>query len=375
MTRKDGDKETIDFKLAKDLLETQWQAVVAEASGRSDIEYVVDASLRQAIHDSVNHKQVAYRFCLPIQLLGKLTNAKLDCLRLQRKKGDLGDITGWDARSLGSKVVAPFNQKQENVLGTSNDPYVGNPMRIPLMVRDDHSKKDVTGWNTLVDVLEQVESRADPDFTESVFRQVLLEVFRRQRSLRFAYSLPPRISLENTLSLAQRFLEQKSGGDRGLALCGALFDAIGIHFGLYAKVDRARINASDEATGQAADLECVNTQGEVVLAIEVKERTLTMTDVEGTLRKCRKRKIKDIFFAVQGVRKDEQSTIEERIARAFATGQNLYVFDLFDLARSVLALGGEHIRLTFLQKVGEHLDLWNTQPSHRQAWKSLLESV
>jgi hypothetical protein len=375
MTRKGSDTETLDLRRATELLEMHWQAIVAEASAEPDVEYITDILLKQAIHDSVNHKQVAYRFCLPIQLLGKLTNAKLDCLRLQKKKGDRNDITGWDARSLGSKVVAPFNQKEENILGTSGDPYVGNPMRIPRMVHDDRSKKDVAGWNTLVDVLEQVELRGDPGFTELVFHQVLLEIFRRQKSLRFTYPLPPRISLESTLSLAKRFLEQKSGGDRGLALCGALFDAIGIHFGLYAKVDRARINASDEVIGQAADLECVNAKGEVVLAIEVKERTLTLTDVEGTLRKCRKRKIKDIFFAAPRVKKDEQSAIDKRVALAFAGGQNLYVFDFFDLARSVLSLGGEHIRTTFLQKVGGHLDLWTTQPSHRQAWKSLLESV
>jgi hypothetical protein len=375
MTKKDGETETLDLKRSRELLETHWQAVVAEASAKPNMEYVADVTLHQAIHDSVDHKQVAYRFCLPIQLLGKLTNTTLDCLRLQKKKGDPNDVTGWDARSLGSKVVASFNQKQENVLGTSNDPYVGNPMRIPRMVRDDRSKKDVAGWNTLVDVLEQVESRDNPEFTEAVFRQVLLEIFRRQKSLRFTYPLPPRISLENALSLAHRFLEEKSGGDRSLALCGALFDSVGIHFGLYAKVDRARINATDEAIGQAADLECVNAQGEVILAIEVKERTLTLTDVEGTLRKCRKRKIKDIFFAAPKVKKDEQSAVDERIVRAFASGQNLYVFDFSDLARSVLALGGEQIRTTFLQKVGEHLDLWNTQPSHRQAWKSLLENV
>jgi len=223
--------------------------------------------------------------------------------------------------------------------------------------------------------LEQVESRNDPDFTVAVFQQTLLEMFRRLRSLHFIYPLPPRVSLEDALSLAQRFLEEKSGGDRGLALCGALFDAIGIHFGLYASVDRARINASDEATGQAADLECVNGEGKVVLAVEVKERTLTLTDVEGTLRKSRQRKIKEIFFAAPGVKAGEQPAVDERIARAFKGGQNIYVFDFFDFARSILALGGEPIRTTFLQKVGEHLDQWNTQPSHRQAWKKLLDSA
>lgn len=77
-----------------------------------------------------------------------------------------------------------------------------------------------------------------------------------------------------------------------------------------------------------------------VLAVEVKERTLTLTDVEGTLRKGRQRKIKDIFFATPGVRDDEKTALEERIAQAFAGGQNLYVFDFFDFSRSVLALGG-----------------------------------
>jgi hypothetical protein len=375
MTKKDRDIKILDLKRAEKLLETNWQVVSVEAGKKPDIQYLDDVGLRRAIESSVNHKQVAFRFCLPVQILGKLTDPKLDSLRLQKRKGDPNDLTGWDARSLASKVVASFNRRQENILGTSNDPYVGNPMRIPRMVRGDPSKKDVAGWNTLIDVLEEIESREDPRFTEAVFRQVLLEMFRRQKSLRFIYPLPPRISLEEALSLAQGFLEEKSGGDRSLALCGALFDAIGIHFGLYAKVERARINASDEATGQAADLECVDAGGKVILAVEVKDRILTLSDVEGTLRKGRQRKIKDIFFAAPSVKTNDKLALDERIVRAFASGQNIYVFDFFGFARSVLALGGESIRTTFLQKVGEHLDLWNTQPVHRQAWKKLLENI
>ena len=53
-------------------------------------------------------------------------------------------------------------------------------------------------------------------------------------------------------------------------MAGALFDAIGEHFRLFARVNRARINASDEATGQAADLECVNSEGKTIVAVEVK---------------------------------------------------------------------------------------------------------
>jgi len=97
MVRKDSD---VDPRRAGELLEESWQAVVTEAGAKPDLDYVPDITLRQAIRDSINHKQVTYRFCLPVQLLGKLVNPTLDCLRLQKKKGDTNDVTGWDARSL-----------------------------------------------------------------------------------------------------------------------------------------------------------------------------------------------------------------------------------------------------------------------------------
>src|ERR1041385_5888276 len=177
--RKDGP----DVESATKLLEEHWQLVTAEGGTKPEHAYIQDAAMRQAIHDCINHALVSYRFCLPIQILGKLVNPSLDCLRLQ--KSDPNDTTGWDARSFGKKVVASFNQRQENILGTSEDPYVGNPMRIPKMLPNDQSKKDVHGWNTLVDILSQVQERADPAFTTSVFRQVLLEMLRRQQSLKF----------------------------------------------------------------------------------------------------------------------------------------------------------------------------------------------
>ena len=243
------------------------------------------------------------------------------------------------------------------------------------MRADDESKKDVPGWNKLVKALTEVESRNDPQMTANVLRQVLLEMFRRQQGLRFTYPVPLRVSLESALSASREFLEERSGGDRALALAGALFDAIGIHFGIYAKVNRARINATDEATGQAADLECLDPNNRLILAVEVKDRTLTLADIEGTLHKSRQRQITEILFTAHGVRAEDKAAVDERVAKAFSAGQNLYVFDFLDLARSVLALGGEPSRRTYLEKVGEHLDRWNTQPRHRQAWQKLLRNL
>jgi hypothetical protein len=369
--RKDG----LDFEGAAALLHEHWEAVTNEAAARPNHEYVSDETLREVVLSSINHPFVAYRFCLPIQLLGKMANPALDCLRLQKRKNDPGDTTGWDARSFGRHVVAVFNRRQENILGDSKDPYVGNPMRIPKMIRDDESKRDIPHWNKLVQALTQVEERHDPAFTTAIFRQVLLEMFRRQQKLKFSYPVPPRVSLELTLALCAEFLQERTGGDRAQALAGALFDTIGIHFGIFAQVNRARINASDDATGQAADLECLDKNGKLVLAVEVKDRTITLADVEDTLLKSRQRQITEIFFTGKGIHADEKSTVEDRVSRAFSAGQNVYIFDFSELARSTLALGGEAIRITFLKKVGEHLDTWNTQPRHRQAWQDLLQKL
>jgi hypothetical protein len=248
-------------------------------------------------------------------------------------------------------------------------------MRIPRMRRDDPSKKDVAGWNVLIDVLEAVESRNDPTFTEAVLKQVLLEFHRRQKGLRFSYPVPPRVSLMKVLRVARQFVEERSGGNRALALAGALFDVIGDRFCLFDRVNRARINASDEASGQAADLECLDAEGRVLLAVEVKDRSLMLADIEGTITKTRQREIRDVFFAAPRIVEADRDAAEQRIEAAFSAGQNLYHCDLFELAKVVLALVGESGRIAFLRRVGEHLNTWNTQPRHRRAWKSLLETL
>jgi len=84
MAKKGSDTESLDLKRAAELLETHWQTVVTEASAKPDIRYITDVNLCNAIQASVNHKQVTYRFCLPVQFLGKLTNRMLDSLRLNR---------------------------------------------------------------------------------------------------------------------------------------------------------------------------------------------------------------------------------------------------------------------------------------------------
>ena len=170
------------------------------------------------------------------------------------------------------------------------------------------------------------------------------------------------------------FLQEQSGGDRPLAVAAALFHVIGKHFGLFdANVRRGKITASDEASGQVADIECIGSEGRIAIAVEVKDRSVAVSDLEEKLPAARKRGVKEVFF-VSGKKIKQREGVTERIGKEFSAGQNLYVFQLTELAESVLALSGEESRREFMAYVGSQLDQFS-DTKHRQAWKHTLERI
>jgi hypothetical protein len=65
-----------NIDIAKDLLDKLWKEVIKEENVEIDPD----------IDRLINSQSVAIRYCLPTQLLGKFTNGKLNCLRLQKGK-------------------------------------------------------------------------------------------------------------------------------------------------------------------------------------------------------------------------------------------------------------------------------------------------
>jgi hypothetical protein len=189
------------------------------------------------------------------------------------------------------------------------------------------------------------------------------------------YVVPLRVSQSTALEVATDFLEKRKSKTRLLLLCSALFEIVAIQRGHLSRVERGNTPRHRQFRPNVFDLECINGDGRFVAAIEVKKRALTLADVEETIIKSRCREIQEVFFTAPKVNPPDTDKIKARLNTAFAAGQSFYVFDFFSLARAVLALGDNAMRRLFLQKVGDHLDTWNTQPSHRQAWKSLLESL
>jgi hypothetical protein len=354
-------------------LDRYWAEVRQRAEDGDTSDYLTDAHLIEAIRDSLaDSTDKTYHYVLGTQLVSKITNPKLDARSLQERANVDGSF---DPRTVCKRTFVPFDRTHlEGALGRSPDPYVNNPVRVPLLTKADRgSKSDPEMWDKLCDVVDAVEAN-DEKFTENAFRQVLLEMYRMLGNTEIRYNVPLRASLDQVASAIEMFGREQSGGDRPLALAAALFQIIGSHFKLFEPhVRRGKINTSDEASGQLADIECVDGQGKTVMAIEVKDRTITVSDLEEKLGSARQKEIKELFFISARSAKQIED-ISERVAKEFAAGQNLYLFNFTDLARSVLALAGEQSRREFLIHVGEQLDEYS-DTKHRLAWKKTLQEM
>lgn len=354
---------TPDRDRAKELLAELWDIVLNDQTIVAPLE----------IAALVNSNQVAVRFSLPTQLLGKLTDNDLDALSLQ--KGKEADSTRWDPRGFASKVIVPWNRNNQNVLGASADPYVSNPLRRPRPDVGLENVDDPDEWRRLTVVLARVQDASSAELTRSVLLQVLAAIRDRLRDFTFEYVLPPRVSLKQATGLVQRFLAVQSGGDRGLAVAAAFFKTVGERSHLYAHVRRGVINAADAATGSAGDLECVDEAGKLIFAVEVKERRLRITDVADGVRKARHFSVQELLFCTEGVQDADKEEVDLALANAWASGTNVYHLTINGLIANVLPLIGETGIRQFITNIGAQLDAFNTQPKHRKAWRSLLDAL
>ena len=113
-----------------------------------------------------------------------------------------------------------------------------------------------------------------------------------------------------------------------------------------------------------------------MLAVEVKDRELTLRSVQEKLPKSRERGIRELLFLVQGgVAKKDANEVDAAIEREFTTGQNLYVCNFDDFLNTSLVLFGESGRRTFLVTVGQCLDESKADLVHRQHWQELLQNT
>jgi hypothetical protein len=352
-----------DRDAARKLLDDLWATVLADDS-------LVPPEDSRAL---VNSKQTSIRFCLPTQLLGKMTDNRLDALCLQ--KGRDPDPARWDPRGFATAVIVPWNRDNQAALGPSGDPYVSNPLRRPRVDSGLGQMADRAEWMALCAILHDAQTISKPEHTEALLKNTLVAIRDRMRDLNFVYVVPERVSLSQATKLVCDFLSERSGGDRGLSVAAALFETIKDGLGIYTEIRRGMINAADASMGAAGDLECIGQDSKIALAVEVKEREIKVEDVQASIAKVRELGIRELLFCCDGVLNKDREAVERLFASAWASGTNLYSGRIDQLMGGILPILGEKSIHAFIVAVGAQLDKFSTQPRHRKAWKLLLDRL
>jgi len=142
-----------------------------------------------------------------------------------------------------------------------------------------------------------------------------------------------------------------------------------------AAVLREKVNVADASSGMVADIECW-LNGEIALLVEVKDRSLTLTQLNAKIDITRSNQIKEILFmAQQGIDESKKNEIHKKISQEFTSGQNIYVSNFFDFAKGILIILGEKGRVDFISKIGSELDRSKSSIKHKKAWANLLKEI
>jgi len=350
-------------------LERLWTSV---ATGETLDVADLPAELRVRIQRLINSPTKSYRYVLPTQLLAKACQPDLDCRCLQSARGGSG---AFDARTIAHKVIVPFDRINENVLGGSPEPYVNNPLRVSEISEAHRSaQKDKAGWDDLCAVVAEVERLDDAQFTRRVLLCVLGEIRARLDSVRIVYPVPRRVSSDACQIELLRFLEHRSGGVRLECVTAALFETVGTSFGLFDRVRSSRVNSADSQSGMVTDIECVDSNDEIVMAVEAKDQTLRLVHIQDKLPALRDKQVADAMFVAPTIEPIDAEAIRALFTREFASGHNLYSIPFEQLLTVLLPILREKGRHQFLLAVGRHLDQ-HSDIGHRRAWADILKQL
>ena len=341
-----------------------WQETLAEPDPAIDCE--IDSLIRCSV--------VSIRYALVTQLLGKLSDHNRDALSIQRGDPETAEAAGrWDARSFCQTHVVPWVTEAGQVLGTSPDPYVNNPLRRPRLDAGYEPRRDRELWDRLAVILQEVQEQEDPAFTESKLRLCLASLSIQYRELAVPFDVPQRISLEATSRLVAGYLSEPSGGERAQIVVAALMRTISERFGIFNRVERQGINEADAANDRPGDVVCF--QGDTqVFAVEVKDRTVTLQDVDTVIGKARRSNVTEVLFASASPEANEPAILA-KAQNEFGLGVNVYQLEIQNLLRVVLTIAGEPSRTRFLTLVGNELNDRVTQPAHKLAWRDSLRDL
>jgi len=355
----------IDTERAQTLLEEGWETV----QNNPDKDHINDHIVQQKLHEVFNASQLTYKYILFTNIVGKATNPDIHYRAMQAKS----DLDGaYNARSLGHQVIVDWEKAHGERFGGSNEPFLNKPARDPEFALSNAARSQ-TAQERLYNLLERLEEKTNAGELDpsDILHQALAEFARLEpQTLSFesVSDVPYRV-LEDALAT---FLAKSGGGERLAAVTAATFKIYYNYIGTnQISIAADHANVPDEFSNAAGDVE-IKRDGQLLKAIEVKDKPATASDIQHAITKGQENKLEEYHFLVGSGHRDGER--EEAITMAHNAPIELILVTPTDLY-SILKFVGDDARSNFIDEVGDFLDEMRATDSNKAAFEQFVTTL
>ena len=275
---------TVDIKTAALILES---ALTEATPVNDEIASIISSVLRGS------HK--TYRYILVNALLAKATNQKIDVLSLQKGDGKGGKF---DARTLCHKVIVPFEKlKLQGCLGDSNEPFLNKPARFVSLSTNNavRAGKDRETLENLITVLTQIHT-SEEAYTYLKSAMVVLIANHEDYLKKFSIG-DSLIDVSEFSQLVLDYIYQISEHTMEGEVCPLIVAELEqLYLGKDFKVVPHKVNESGSSSKEVGDIDIFDSEGTLVNAIEVKDKTFSVQDVIHAVTKFRQANLTSSLF-------------------------------------------------------------------------------
>ncbi len=360
-----GLTESVDKNQAAVLLEDKWNLV----QDSNESEYIQDDFIRMKINEVLNASQLTYKYILFTNILAKAVNPGIHYRSMQAKSNLDG---AYNARSLGHKVVVPWEKEHGERLGGSNEPFLNKPALDPEFDIS-NAARSVAAQERLYNLLDRLESMANSGEVDAVdvLCQLLYE-YSRLESRTLEFSAVSDVPVRTLVSQVREYVQESGGGERLAAVTGGVMQAYYTH--VYPDgpwiVNAEHANAPDNQSNSAGDVEIFYDE-ELDRAVEVKDKPTEPSDVRHAIKKARENELSEYLYVVgAGFRGESESEVLSIVENAPVEVVLLEPTNIISLLRFV----GDDGRREFIKATTEFLNQMRATQSNKDAFGTLVSS-
>lgn len=278
--------ETVNRDLAAQILNDLWEEYVVGGADTS-----VEADISARIDEIMESGEKTFGYILANAALAKSTNNSINTRALQSGSSLKG---AYDARSLAHKVLVPFEYSKGNLFGMSREPFVNKPAR-----HMEHDKKNAYKNKKIASVLHdllEVMNSMDCERSKNILAYILKKAEKRGSEIAGSVKKVDEWKDNNLISeskLNSVIEGLLAGGTSGAGLQAIVACLMGE---IYQDMKVVTYPANQPDIKKIGDVEVKDDAGRVVIAVDCKEKTLSISHANQSIESCSSKGVSKLIF-------------------------------------------------------------------------------